>query len=135
MGGRRRISVFGATGSVGESTFDLLMRQGGRAAFQTVALTGGRNVGRLAEMARALGAGIAVTAHDDCLADLRAALAGSDIEAAAGAQAIAEAADRPADWVMSAIVGAAGLVPGLRALRHGGTLALANKESLVTAGP
>lgn len=136
MGGPvRRVSVFGATGSVGESTFDLLMRQGGRAAFQTVALTGGRNVARLAEMAQALGAEIAVTAHDDCLPDLRAALAGTGIAAAAGAQAIAEAADRPADWVMSAIVGAAGLVPGFRALRHGGTLALANKESLVTAGP
>ena len=131
----RSVSVFGATGSIGESTFDLLMRQGGRAAYRTVALTGGRNVARLAEQARALGAEIAVTAHEDCLADLRAALAGSGVEAAAGATAIAEAADRPADWIMSAIVGAAALVPGLRALRHGTTLALANKESLVAAGP
>ena len=131
----RSISVFGATGSIGESTFDLLMRQGGRAAFRTVALTGGRNVARLAEQARALGAEVAVTAHDDCLPDLRAALAGSGVEAAAGAAALLEAADRPADWVMSAIIGAAGLAPGFRALRHGGTLALANKESLVTAGP
>ena len=130
----RSISVFGATGSVGESTFDLLMQAGGARAFHTVALTGGRNVMRLAEMARALRAQIVVTAHDDCLAPLRDALAGSGIKAASGAQAIAEAADRPADWVMSAIVGAAGLVPGLRALRHGGHLALANKESLVTAG-
>lgn len=131
----RRVSVFGATGSIGESTFDLLMRQGGPTAFHTVALTGGRNVARLAAQARALRAEIAVTAHDDCLTDLRAALAGSGIAAAAGAQALIEAADRPADWVMSAIVGAAGLAPGFRALRHGGTLALANKESLVTAGP
>ncbi len=131
----RSISVFGATGSIGESTFDLLMRQGGRAAFRTVALTGGRNVARLAAQARALGAEVAVTAHDDCLPDLRAALAGSGVEAAAGAAALLEAADRPADWVMSAIIGAAGLAPGFRALRHGGTLALANKESLVTAGP
>ena len=130
----RSISVFGATGSVGESTFDLLMQAGGARAFHTVALTGGRNVTRLAEMARALRAQIVVTAHDDCLAPLRDALAGSGLKAASGAQAIAEAADRPADWVMSAIVGAAGLVPGLRALRHGGHLALANKESLVTAG-
>ncbi len=76
-----------------------------------------------------------MTAHDDCLGDLRDALAGTGIEVAAGRAAIADAADRPADWVMSAIVGAAGLVPGFRALRHGGTLALANKESLVTAGP
>ena len=131
----RRISVFGATGSVGESTFDLLMRQGGPAAFRTVALTGGMNVDRLAGMARALRAEVAVTAHDRCLPGLRAALAGSGIEAAAGAAALAEAADRPTDWAMSAIVGAAGLTPGFRALRHGGTLALANKESLVTAGP
>ncbi len=131
----RSLSIFGATGSIGESTFDLVMRQGGPATFRTVALTGGRNVTRLAEMARALRAGLAVTAHDDCLPALREALAGTDIEVAAGSAAIAEAADRPADWVMSAIVGAAGLVPGMRALRHGRTLALANKESLVTAGP
>lgn len=131
----RRISVFGATGSVGESTFDLLMRQGGPAAFRTVALSGGRNTARLAEMALALRAEIAVTAHEDCLPDLRDRLAGSGIAVAAGAAAIAEAARRPADWVMSAIVGAAGLVPGLCALEGGATLALANKESLVTAGP
>lgn len=131
----RRVSVFGATGSIGENTFDLLTSQGGREAYRTVALTGGRNVARLAEMARALGAEVAVTAYDDCLADLKAALAGSGVEAAAGPAAIAAAADRPADWTMSAIVGAAGLVPGFRALAHGGTLALANKESLVTAGP
>lgn len=131
----RSVSVFGATGSIGESTFDLLTGQGGRDTYRTVALTGGRNVARLAEMARALGAELAVTAHEDCLSDLRDALAGSGVEVAAGAAAIAEAAARPADWTMSAIVGAAGLVPGFRALSHGGTLALANKESLVTAGP
>ena len=130
----RTISIFGATGSVGQSTFDLLMRAGGPKAYHTVALTGARNVVLLAQMARALRAEIAVTAHDDCLGALREALAGSGIAAAAGTQAIADAADRPAQWVMSAIVGAAGLVPGLRALRHGTHLALANKESLVTAG-
>ena len=130
----RSISVFGATGSIGENTFDLLMRQGGPQAYRTVALTGGRNTVRLAEMARALRAEIAVTAHDDCLADLRNALTGTEITAASGTAAILEAADRPADWVMSCIVGAAGLEPGFRALRHGATLALANKESLVTAG-
>ncbi|MFV0490563.1 MAG: 1-deoxy-D-xylulose-5-phosphate reductoisomerase [Pseudorhodobacter sp.] len=131
----RRISIFGATGSIGESCFDLIRRAGGAEAFHTVALTGAQNIVRLAEMARELRAEIAVTADPGRLGDLRAALAGTGIEAAAGPQAIAEAADRPADWVMSAIVGAAGLVPGLRALAHGGTLALANKESLVTAGP
>lgn len=131
----RRISIFGATGSIGVSTIDLLARQGGADAYEIVALTGGRNVRRLAEQARALRAGIAVTAHDDCLDDLREALAGSGISAAAGTQALIEAAGRPADWVMSAIVGAAGLEPGFRALSQGATLALANKESLVTAGP
>ena len=131
----RSISIFGATGSIGESTFDLMMRAGGPEAYRTVALTGARNVRRLAEMARALRAEVAVTAHDDCLPALRAALAGSGIAAAAGRTALLEAADRPADWIMSAIVGAAGLEPGFRALRHGTTLALANKESLVTAGP
>jgi 1-deoxy-D-xylulose-5-phosphate reductoisomerase len=131
----RSVSIFGATGSIGEQTFDLLMRAGGPRAYRTVALTGGRNIARLAEMARALRAEIAVCADPSDLATLRQALSGSTVAAAAGPDAIAEAADRPADWMMSAIVGAAGLVPGLRALRHGRTLALANKESLVTAGP
>ncbi len=130
----RRISIFGATGSVGESTYDLITRAGGAEAFRTVALTGGHNVARLAEMARTLRAEIAVTAYDANLPALREALAGTGIKAAAGAQAIADAADRPADWVMSGIVGAAGLVPGMRALAQGAALALANKESLVTAG-
>ncbi len=129
------MSIFGATGSIGEQTFDLLVRAGGAERYRVVALTGGRNAARLAEMARALRAEVAVCADEAYLAELRAALAGSGVEAAAGDAAIAEAADRPADWVMSAIVGAAGLVPGLRALRNGRTLALANKESLVTAGP
>ena len=131
----RSISVFGATGSIGESTFDLLMRQGGPDAYRTVALTGGRNVVRLAEQARALRAEIAVIADETLLPELKAALAGTGITAAAGQNALLEAADRPADWTMSGIVGAAGLAPGFRVLSHGGTLALANKESLVTAGP
>jgi len=130
----RRISIFGVTGSIGEQTVDLITRAGGPEAFATVAVTGGRNVGRLAEIARSLRAEIAVCADEAQLPALREALAGSGTEAAAGAQAIAEAADRPAHWIMSSIVGAAGLVPGMRALRHGTTLALANKESLVTAG-
>lgn len=131
----RRISVFGSTGSIGVNTLDLLTRQGGANAYQVVALTGGRNVDLLASQARALRAEVAVTAHEECLPALRDALHGSGVEAAAGQAALIEAADRPADWIMSAIVGAAGLAPGFRALRHGTTLALANKESLVTAGP
>ena len=131
----RSVSIFGATGSVGESAFDLLMASGGPAAWRTVALSGGRNVARLAEMARALRAEIAVIADETLLPDLRAALAGTGTEAAAGTDAVADAADREADWNLSAIVGAAGLAPGLRVVRRGGTLALANKESLVAAGP
>ncbi len=129
----RKISVFGATGSIGESTFDLIARR--PEEFDVVALSGGRNVARLAEQAIALNADVAVTAFDDCLPDLRAALAGTGVEATAGAAALIEAADRDADWVMSAIIGAAGLAPGFHALSKGKTLALANKESLVTAGP
>jgi 1-deoxy-D-xylulose-5-phosphate reductoisomerase len=129
----RRISIFGSTGSIGLSTIDLIERDPD--SFEVVALTGGHNVARLAEQATALRAEIAVTAHEENLGALREALAGTGIEAAAGAGAIEEAARRPADWVMSAIVGAAGLPPGLAALEEGATLALANKESLVTAGP
>jgi 1-deoxy-D-xylulose-5-phosphate reductoisomerase len=99
-----------------------------------VALTGGRNIAQLAKDAIRLNAELAVTAHDDLLSDLRDALSGSGVEAAAGPTALIEAAARPADWVMSAIVGAAGLMPGLKALEQGATLALANKETLVAAG-
>ncbi len=129
----RRVSIFGSTGSIGANTVALL-REHAR-EHEVVALTGGRNVALLAEQARALQAQIAVTADAERLPELRAALAGSGIAAAGGRTALLEAADRPADWIMSAIVGAAGLEPGFRALRHGGTLALANKESLVAAGP
>ncbi|HAW48643.1 MAG TPA: 1-deoxy-D-xylulose-5-phosphate reductoisomerase, partial [Roseovarius sp.] len=128
----RRVSILGATGSVGQSTLDLIRRD--RDAYRVVALTAGANVAQLAADARELGAEVAVTADEGRLDDLRAALAGSGVEAAAGRAALIEAAARPADWVMSAIVGAAGLEPGLRALETGATLALANKESLVTAG-
>jgi 1-deoxy-D-xylulose-5-phosphate reductoisomerase len=128
----RRISIFGITGSVGASSFDLMMR--GAGSFETVAVTGGRNIAQLAHMARQLRAEIAVTAYDDCLGDLRAALAGSGIEVAAGSAAILDAARRPTDLVISAIVGNAGLAPSFTALAHTKTLALANKESLVSAG-
>ncbi|WP_226553485.1 1-deoxy-D-xylulose-5-phosphate reductoisomerase [Celeribacter naphthalenivorans] len=129
----RRISIFGATGSIGQSTIDLIRRD--REAYDVVALTGGGNIDLLAKDAIDLGAKVAVTAYEDRLAELKSALAGSGIQAAAGEHALIEAADREADWIMSAIVGSAGLAPGLHALRHGTTLALANKESLVTAGP
>jgi 1-deoxy-D-xylulose-5-phosphate reductoisomerase len=130
----RRVSVFGATGSVGRNTVDLLMEQGGRAAYRVVALTGAGNVRLLAEQARRLGARVAVTADPELLPELETALAGSGIAAAAGPEALLAAASEPVDWAMSAIVGSAGLAPGLRLARHGGVLALANKESLVCAG-
>ena len=129
----RRVSVLGATGSIGQNTLDLIRRA--RGDYEVVALTGGRNIAQLAADAREFGAQVAVTAYEDALPDLRAALEGSGVEAAAGAGALIEAASRPADWTMSAIVGHAGLAPGMAALREGSTLALANKESLVTAGP
>ncbi len=129
----RRVSIFGATGSIGQNTIDLIARA--PQDYDVVALTGSGNIAKLAEDSRRLNADVAVTADPSRLDALRDALAGSGVEAAAGEAALLEAADRPSDWVMSAIVGAAGLAPGLRALQHGGTLALANKESLVTAGP
>jgi 1-deoxy-D-xylulose-5-phosphate reductoisomerase len=129
----RKVTIFGSTGSIGENTIDLIARRPGD--FEVVALSGGRNIARLAEQARALKAGLAVTAYPECYNDLKEALAGTGTEVAAGPEALAEAAARPADWIMSAIVGAAGLLPGLKALEQGTTLALANKESLVTAGP
>lgn len=129
----KRISIFGATGSIGQSTIDLIKRD--QAAYDVVALTGGANIAQLAKDARALEAQIAVTAYESHLPELRDALAGTGIETAAGQAALIEAAARPADWIMSAIVGAAGLAPGFEALKHGTCLALANKESLVTAGP
>jgi 1-deoxy-D-xylulose-5-phosphate reductoisomerase len=128
----RRVSIFGATGSIGQNTIDLIRRAPDE--YDVVALTGGRNIKQLASDAKELSADVAVTAFDDCLDDLRMALGGSGIVAAAGRSALTEAGARPVDWAMSAIVGAAGLAPGLAVLEQGGTLALANKESLVCAG-
>ena len=129
----KRITLFGATGSVGQSAIDLIARD--LDAYDVVALTGGRNIDQLANDAVALNADLAVTCYPELYDDLKGLLAGTDVAVAAGPDAIAEAAARPVDWALSAIVGAAGLVPGLEALAHGTTLALANKESLVTAGP
>ncbi|MEW9920742.1 1-deoxy-D-xylulose-5-phosphate reductoisomerase [Marimonas sp. MJW-29] len=128
----RKVTILGATGSIGQNTIDLIARA--PEEYDVVALTGAGNIAQLAEDAVRLRANLAVTAREDLLDDLRAALAGTEVEAAAGTQALIEAASRPADWIMSAIVGAAGLAPGLAALEQGTTLALANKESLVCAG-
>jgi 1-deoxy-D-xylulose-5-phosphate reductoisomerase len=130
----RKVSVLGATGSIGANTLDVMRRLGGRARFDVVALTGMSNIADLAAAAIEFGAEIAVTADPAAYGALKDALAGSGVEAAAGPEAVDEAAARPADWTMSAIVGAAGLSPTLAAVRHGGTIALANKECLVAAG-
>lgn len=129
----RRVTVLGSTGSVGRSTVDLLERDGAR--YEIEALTAGRNAGVLARQALSLRPKLAVVADETAYPALRDALAGSGIETAAGADAVIEAAGRPADWVMAAIVGAAGLEPTLAAARRGAVVAFANKEVLVCAGP
>lgn len=128
----RSVTVLGSTGSIGCSTVDLLEREPGR--FRVEALTGNRNVKLLAEQALKLRPRFVATADPACYGELKDRLAGSGIEVAAGDEAVVEAAARPADWVMAAIVGAAGLTPTLAAARRGATVALANKECLVCAG-
>lgn len=134
---RRRVTVLGATGSVGCSTLDLMNQAetAGTGAFEVEALTGGANIARLVEQARRWKPRLAVTADPARFEELRDALAGTGIEVAAGDQAVIEAASRPADWIMAAIVGAAGLRSAWAAAATGATLALANKESLVCCGP
>jgi 1-deoxy-D-xylulose-5-phosphate reductoisomerase len=129
----RSITILGATGSVGRSTAALL-EAAPKGNFAVEALVAGRDAAALAAMALRLRPRLAVLADPVGLPALREALAGSGIEAAAGEAAVIEAASRPADWTMAAIVGAAGLKPILAALARGGTLALANKEALVCAG-
>ena len=128
----RTISVLGATGSVGEQTLDLIRRNA--ADWKVEALTANSNVEKLASAAREFGASVAVVADDQHLDALRDALAGSGIEAAAGRAALCEAAARPVDMTVAAIVGCAGLGPVMAAVEQGGTIALANKEALVSAG-
>ncbi len=130
--GTRRVTILGSTGSVGQSTVDLLLRNSG--GFQVEALTANRNPKRLAEQARALRARFAAIADPVYYPELREALAGSGIEIASGPDSLVEAAQRPADWVMAGIVGAAGLAPTLSAIRRGVIVAFANKEVLVCAG-
>ena len=129
---RRKVSILGATGSVGCSTLDLIERSPDR--FEVVALTAAVNVEALADAARRTGAKLAVIADDQWLSELEARLAGTGCRAAAGEAALVEAASGEADWVMAAIVGCAGLVPVMAAIEAGKTVALANKEALVTAG-
>jgi 1-deoxy-D-xylulose-5-phosphate reductoisomerase len=131
-GKAKRVSVLGATGSVGRNTLDLISRNSG--IFEVIALTANTNAQRLADLALRHHAKLAVVADENSFKELRDKLAGSGIEVAAGAMALIDAARRPADCVMAAISGAAGLRPTLAAVSQGRRVALANKECLVCAG-
>jgi 1-deoxy-D-xylulose-5-phosphate reductoisomerase len=131
-GDLRRVTILGATGSIGQSTLDLIGAAPER--YEVVALTGQRNVERLPAAARRHRAQLAVVGDPASYASLKEALAGSGIEVAGGPQGLIEAAERSADWVMAAIVGAAGLEPTLAAVRRGAMVALATKEALICAG-
>jgi 1-deoxy-D-xylulose-5-phosphate reductoisomerase len=134
---KRTVSVLGSTGSIGVSTLDLFeaAERQGSAEVEVLALTAGRNVKRLAEQARRWRPKLAVIGEEALLPQLREALDGTGVEVSAGEGALVEAASFGAEWVMSAIVGAAGLKPTWAAAATGATIALANKESLVCAGP
>ena len=128
----RSITLLGATGSIGASTLDLVRRN--PEEWNVEALSANCSANELAALAREFGAKVAVVGDEACLPELREALAGSDVEAAGGCDALCEAASRPVDMTVAAIVGCAGLVPTMAAVRRGGTVALANKEALVSAG-
>ncbi|HWZ38802.1 MAG TPA: 1-deoxy-D-xylulose-5-phosphate reductoisomerase [Bradyrhizobium sp.] len=128
----RSVTVLGATGSIGDSTMDLL--RGARDRYRVEALTANGNVQGLAALAREFDARFVAVADASRFNELKEALAGTRTECGAGESAIIEAAARPADWVMAAVSGAAGLKPALAAVDRGATVALANKECLVCAG-
>ena len=130
--GQRAITLLGATGSIGASTIDLLERN--PQSFRVEAVTASTNAAALAKIARKLGARFAAIADASRYGELKDALSGSGIAAGAGSEAIVEAAERPADWVMAAITGSAGLKPTLAAVARGAVVGLANKECLVCAG-
>lgn len=128
----RVVTILGATGSIGSSTVDLIRRSPDR--FRVEALTAHRNVEAVAKLARELNARFVAVADETRYGELKDLLAGSGIEAGAGESALIEAGERPADWVMAAISGAAGLKPAMAAVERGAIIALANKECLVCAG-
>ncbi len=129
---KRSVTILGATGSIGSSTLDLIERAPD--AYEVRAVTANADVAKLAAIARRTGARLAVIADEDRLPELRDALHGTNIGAAGGARAVLDAAASGADWTMAAIVGCAGLEPVMAAIRGGGTVVLANKEPLVSAG-
>ena len=128
----RSISILGATGSIGDSTLDLIRRE--RDKWRVVALTANGSAAELATLAREFDADVAVVGDETCLDDLREALSGTATHAAGGAQALIDAAARNVDLTVAGIVGCAGLAPTMAAIEQGGTVALANKEALVSAG-
>ncbi len=128
----RTITILGATGSIGTSTLDLIRRAPQR--YRVESISARRNAAALGKIAREIGARHAVVADPAAYRELKDALSGSRVEAAAGEDALVEAAQRPADWVMAAISGSVGLKPTLAAIERGATVALANKECLVCAG-
>ena len=131
--GVRTVTVLGSTGSVGCNTLDLIARRPDE--YSVEVLTANTNYALLAEQALRFEPGLAVIADKDKYSELKSELSGTGIQIEAGRDALVEAAARPAEWVMAAIVGAAGLEPTLAAARRGAIVALANKECLVSAGP
>ena len=128
----RTVTLLGATGSIGTSTIDLLKRE--RERFRVEAVSANKNAAALAALARELGARFAAIGDPAAYGELKSALSGTGIKAAAGESGLLEAAERPAQWVIGAITGAAGLKPTLAAAERGAIVALANKETLVCAG-
>tara|TARA_B100000609_G_C17186543_1_gene420071 strand:+ start:78 stop:1241 length:1164 start_codon:yes stop_codon:yes gene_type:complete len=129
----KNISILGATGSIGQNTLDLILKD--KDNFNVVGLTGSENIALLAESAIKLDADVVATANESKFHDLKEMLSKHKIEVCAGVDGVMEVASRQVDWTMSAIIGSAGLLPGLKALETGANLALANKESMVAAGP
>ncbi len=129
---RKSITILGSTGSIGKSTVDIIRREPDK--YRVIALTGNQNISLLAEQAKLLNAEIAVTADETKYAELKELLSGTAVRAVAGFQAVIDVAKEDADWTMSSIVGAAGLLPTMEVVKRGKTLALANKETLVCAG-
>ena len=129
----KKISILGATGSIGQNTLDLISSE--KDSFKVVGLTGSGNIDLLAQNAIDFGADIVATADESKFYDLKNLLSGHNITVCAGPSGILEVSNQQTDWVMSAIVGSAGLLPGLSALEAGANVALANKESMVAAGP
>ena len=129
----KKISILGATGSIGQNTLDLISQENDK--FKVVGLTGAGNIELLAQSAIEFSADIVATADESKFYDLKDMLAGHKVKVCAGTEGVLEVSSQQTDWIMSAIVGSAGLLPGLTALEAGSNVALANKESMVAAGP